>query len=72
MEQTIVQLIGNLGFPIVVAGVMFKYIQEQNKRQDEAEKRHDEREKDWQKALENNTLVVHELLHEIKAKRGDN
>lgn len=72
----VMQLISNVGFPIVVVGVMFFYIDKLNTSHDEQETQLRETlyamETGWQEALSNNTLVMHELLHEIKELRGSN
>ena len=72
----VMQLISNVGFPIVVAGALFFYVDKLNSSHDEQERQLRETlytmEKGWQEALSNNTLVMHELLHEIKELRGSN
>lgn len=52
--NTITTLIGSLGFPIVMCGVMFYYLQE-------TQKKHDEEIKTITAALHQNTLALQEL-----------
>lgn len=56
--STITQLISTVGFPIVVCGVCFWYINHQ-------EERHKEETSKLAEAIDNNTLVMRELMTKI-------
>lgn len=55
----VANMIGNYGFPVVCCGAMFWYMIKKDTQ-------HKEESENMRKAIENNTLVIQQLVHNFK------
>lgn len=68
-------LVGNIGFPIAVTLLLFKSLMDIDKAHNDTiralNETHTKKEEAWQKAITNNTTVMHELVSELRVSREE-